>query len=279
MMFFKMQGLGNDYVYLDCTNSEEPENIEKLALKLSDRHFGIGSDGLILICKSKIADLKMRMFNSDGSEAQMCGNGIRCVAKLAYDLGLIHQETVDIETLAGIRKLKLNLVHGKVRTAEVDMGYPILESEKIPVLLQTKYAFPFTRKIKDKEFKIHCVSMGNPHAVIFVEDVEQFPVEEYGPIIENLKIFPEKTNVEFVQIINKEHIKMRVWERGAGETLACGTGACASVVASFLSGYTQRKVLVSLPGGDLEINWKQEDSRIYMTGPAVTVFRGEWIDD
>ena len=281
MMFFKMQGLGNDYVYIDCINGKEPIDIKNLTNRLSNRHFGVGSDGLILLCKSKVADLKMRMFNSDGSEAQMCGNGIRCVAKLAYELGLICEEITTIETLAGIKTLKLNIVNGKVKTVEVDMGAPILEATKIPVSSSAKIEDKKVKaevKVKNKKIELTCVSMGNPHAVTFVNDIKNFKVAEYGPILENADIFPEKANIEFVEVVDKNNIKMRVWERGSGETLACGTGACSSVVASSLNGYTDRKVNVQLLGGNLEIEWKP-NNHLHMTGPAVTVFKGEWIDE
>lgn len=281
MMFFKMQGLGNDYVYIDCINGKEPVDIKNLTRKLSNRHFGVGSDGLILLCKSKVADLKMRMFNSDGSEAQMCGNGIRCVAKLAYELGLICEEITKIETLSGIKTLKLNIVKGKVKTVEVDMGAPILEATKIPVSSSAKIEDKKVKaevKVKNKKIELTCVSMGNPHAVTFVNDIKNFKVAEYGPILENADIFPEKANIEFVEVVDKNNIKMRVWERGSGETLACGTGACSSVVASSLNGYTDRKVNVQLLGGNLEIEWKP-NNHVHMTGPAVTVFKGEWIDE
>ena len=281
MMFFKMQGLGNDYVYIDCINGKEPIDIKKLTNRLSNRHFGVGSDGLILLCKSKVADLKMRMFNSDGSEAQMCGNGIRCVAKLAYELGLICEEITTIETLSGIKTLKLNIVNGKVKTVEVDMGAPILEATKIPVSSSVKIEDKKVKaevKVKNKKIELTCVSMGNPHAVTFVNDIKNFKVAEYGPILENADIFPEKANIEFVEVVDKNNIKMRVWERGSGETLACGTGACSSVVASSLNGYTERKVNVQLLGGNLEIEWKP-NNHVHMTGPAVTVFKGEWIDE
>ena len=279
MMFFKMQGLGNDYVYIDCINGKEPIDIKNLTNRLSNRHFGVGSDGLILLCKSKVADLKMRMFNSDGSEAQMCGNGIRCVAKLAYELGLICEEITTIETLSGIKTLKLNIV--KVKTVEVDMGAPILEATKIPVSSSAKIEDKKVKaevKVKNKKIELTCVSMGNPHAVTFVNNIKNFKVAEYGPILENADIFPEKANIEFVEVVDKNNIKMRVWERGSGETLACGTGACSSVVASRLNGYTDRKVNVQLLGGNLEIEWKP-NNHVYMTGPAVTVFKGEWIDE
>ena len=281
MMFFKMQGLGNDYVYIDCINGKEPIDIKNLTNRLSNRHFGVGSDGLILLCKSKVADLKMRMFNSDGSEAQMCGNGIRCVAKLAYELGLICEEITTIETLSGIKTLKLNIVNGKVKTVEVDMGTPILEATKIPVSSSAKIEDKKVKaevKVKNKKIELTCVSMGNPHAVTFVNDIKNFKVAEYGPILENADIFPEKANIEFVEDVDKNNIKMRVWERGSGETLACGTGACSSVVASSLNGYTDRKVNVQLLGGNLEIEWKP-NNHVHMTGPAVTVFKGEWIDE
>lgn len=281
MMFFKMQGLGNDYVYIDCINGKEPIDIKNLTRKLSNRHFGVGSDGLILLCKSKVADLKMRMFNSDGSEAQMCGNGIRCVAKLAYELGLICEEITTIETLSGIKTLKLNIVKGKVKTVEVDMGAPILEATKIPVSSSAKIEDKKVKaevKVKNRKIELTCVSMGNPHAVTFVNDIKNFKVAEYGPILENADIFPEKANIEFVEVVDKNNIKMRVWERGSGETLACGTGACSSLVASSLNGYTERKVNVQLLGGNLEIEWKP-NNHVHMTGPAVTVFKGEWIDE
>ncbi len=281
MMFFKMQGLGNDYVYIDCINGKEPIDIKNLTNRLSNRHFGVGSDGLILLCKSKVADLKMRMFNSDGSEAQMCGNGIRCVAKLAYELGLICEEITTIETLSGIKTLKLNIVKGKVKTVEVDMGAPILEATKIPVSSSAKIEDKKVKaevKVKNKKIELTCVSMGNPHAVTFVNNIKNFKVAEYGPILENADIFPEKANIEFVEVVDKNNIKMRVWERGSGETLACGTGACSSVVASSLNGYTDRKVNVQLLGGNLEIEWKP-NNHVHMTGPAVTVFKGEWIDE
>lgn len=281
MMFFKMQGLGNDYVYIDCINGKEPIDIKNLTNRLSNRHFGVGSDGLILLCRSKVADLKMRMFNSDGSEAQMCGNGIRCVAKLAYELGLICEEITTIETLSGIKTLKLNIVKGKVKTVEVDMGAPILEATKIPVSSSAKIEDKKVKaevKVKNKKIELTCVSMGNPHAVTFVNNIKNFKVAEYGPILENADIFPEKANIEFVEVVDKNNIKMRVWERGSGETLACGTGACSSVVASSLNGYTDRKVNVQLLGGNLEIEWKP-NNHVHMTGPAVTVFKGEWIDE
>ena len=271
--FTKMQGLGNDYVYIDAIN-QNIEDMSSLAKFVSDRHFGIGSDGLILICKSDIADFKMRMFNSDGSEAEMCGNGIRCVGKFVYDKGLTDKKTLTIETLAGIKTLKLNTKEGKVETVKVDMGEPILDPEKIPVISDEKPVKNLLLKAEDKEFKFTCVSMGNPHAITEVEETEKFDVEKYGKVLEVNKAFPNKTNVEFIKILDKEHIKMRVWERGAGETLACGTGACATAVACYLNGKTNRKVEVELLGGKLYIEWNEKDNHIYMTGPAVTVFEG-----
>ena len=272
--FTKMHGLGNDYVYMDAIH-QKIDNGSELARFVSNRHFGIGSDGLILICKSDIADFKMRMFNQDGSEAEMCGNGIRCVGKFVYDKGLTNKTTVTIETLAGIKTLKFNLKDKKVETVRVDMGEPILNPEKIPVISSENPVKNLKLKALDKEFIFTCVSMGNPHAITVVKDTEKFDVETYGRILEVDKAFPNKTNVEFVQIVDKEHIKMRVWERGAGETLACGTGACATAVACHLNGLTSRNVNIELLGGNLQIEWSSKDNHVYMTGPAVTVFEGK----
>ena len=271
--FTKMQGLGNDYVYMDAIH-QKIENESSLAQFVSNRHFGIGSDGLILICKSDIADFKMRMFNSDGSEAEMCGNGIRCVGKFVYDKGLTDKTTVTIETLAGIKTLELNTKDGKVETVKVDMGEPILNPKEIPVISDEEPVKNLMLEAEGRKFKITCVSMGNPHAITEVEDTEKFDVEKYGKVLEVDKAFPNKTNVEFIQIVDKNHVKMRVWERGAGETLACGTGACATAVACYLNGKTDRNVEVELLGGKLYIEWNEENNHIYMTGPAVTVFEG-----
>ena len=276
--FTKMQGLGNDYVYIDAIN-QKIENESSLAKFVSNRHFGIGSDGLILICKSDSADFKMRMFNSDGSEAEMCGNGIRCVGKFVYDKGLTDKTTVKIETLAGIKTLILNTKDGKVETARVDMGEPILEAEKIPVISKEQPVKNLELEAENKKFKFTCVSMGNPHAITIVENTKEFDVEKYGKILEVDKAFPKKANIEFAQIIDKENIKMRVWERGAGETLACGTGACATAVACNLNGLTGRKVNIELLGGTLNIEWNEKDNHVYMTGPAVTVFDGELYEE
>lgn len=276
--FTKMQGLGNDYVYIDAIN-QKIENESSLAKFVSNRHFGIGSDGLILICKSDSADFKMRMFNSDGSEAEMCGNGIRCVGKFVYDKGLTDKTTVKIETLAGIKTLILNTKDGKVETARVDMGEPILEAEKIPVISKEQPVKNLELEAENKKFKFTCVSMGNPHAITIVENTKEFDVEKYGKILEVDKAFPKKANIEFAQIIDKENIKMRVWERGAGETLACGTGACATAIACNLNGLTGRKVNIELLGGTLNIEWNEKDNHVYMTGPAVTVFDGELYEE
>lgn len=271
--FTKMHGLGNDYVYIDVTK-ENLENPSELSKYISDRHFGVGSDGLILICPSDKADFRMRMFNSDGSEAEMCGNGIRCVGKFVYDKKLTDKTLVTIETKAGIKTLKLNVKDEKVDTVRVDMGTPILESEKIPVITDEKIAQNLRLNTLDKSFDFTCVSMGNPHAVTVVDNLSDFDVKKYGSILEVNEAFPNKTNVEFVEIKDPENIKMRVWERGTGETLACGTGACASVVACNLNGLTKRSVNVELLGGNLNIELG-EDNHVYMTGPAVTVFEGE----
>ena len=275
--FTKMHGLGNDYVYMDAIH-QNIENESSLAQFVSNRNFGIGSDGLILICKSDVADFKMRMFNSDGSEAEMCGNGIRCVGKFVFDKGLTNKTEVKIETLAGIKTLKLNIKDGKVLTARVDMGEPILDPKKIPVISSEEIVKNLEITVEDKNLKFTCVSMGNPHAITFVDNTKDFDVEKYGKVIEVDEKFPRKTNVEFIEVINKNNIKMRVWERGAGETLACGTGACASTVACILNGLTDRKVNVELLGGTLEIEWNKEDNHVYMTGPAVTVFEGELLE-
>lgn len=274
--FVKMEGLGNDYVYVDCTKFDDKrvEEISKMAKKISDRHFGIGSDGLILICKSDIADFRMRMFNSDGSEAEMCGNGIRCVAKFVYDNGLTNKEQINIETLAGIKKIDLTVEDGKVALATVNMGRPILEAEKIPVISDENPVKNLKLKAEDREFIFTCVSMGNPHAVTVIDDVDSFEIEKYGPLLEVNEKFPKKANIEFIQIIDKTHIKMRVWERGAGETLACGTGACAVCVSAILNDLVEKneEINIELLGGTLKIRW---DDYVYMTGPAKTVFKGE----
>lgn len=276
--FTKMHGLGNDYVYIDCTakTGQKIEHESDLAKFVSDRHFGIGSDGLILICDSEIADFKMRMFNYDGSEAEMCGNGIRCVGKFVYDKRLTNKDIITVETLAGIKVLKLNIKNQKVETVKVDMGEPILNAQEIPVISEEEIVKNLKLKALDNEFKFTCVSMGNPHAITIVENVKDFDINKYGPILEFDKHFPKRANIEFIELIDKNKIKMRVWERGAGETLACGTGACASVVACNLNGYIEKQTTVELLGGNLQIEWNNEDNHIYMTGPATTVFEGEF---
>lgn len=274
--FTKMEGLGNDYVYVDCTEQtgQSITDESSLAKLLSDRHFGVGADGLILIGDSKVADFKMRILNADGSEAEMCGNGIRCVGKFVYDKGLTKKTNLTIETLAGIKKLELNVEKGRVKTVKVDMGEPILEARKIPVLAEKSPVKDLKIKIGEEENKFTCVSMGNPHAICFVEQVKDFPIEKYGPILEKDSHFPKRTNVEFIQVVDSQTIKMRVWERGSNETLACGTGACASVVACVLNEITERKVKVELLGGTLLVEWDKESNHVYMTGPATTVFEG-----
>ena len=280
--FTKMEGLGNDYVYVDCTK-QNLENASNLAKIISDRHFGVGSDGLILIKSSRKADFRMQMFNSDGTEAEMCGNGIRCVGKYVYDKGLTDKTTLKIETLAGIKVLNLNVEDGKVKTVKVDMGEPILDYKLIPAkdgkVYKSRDGIKFYKvniNIEGDLKELTCVSMGNPHGIDFANNIEKLKIEKFGPIIEVDEHFPNKVNAEFIEILDKHNIKMRVWERGAGETLACGTGACASVVASFLNGYTERNVIVELLGGKLEIEWNKEDNHVYMTGPAKTVFEGEF---
>ena len=275
LQFTKMHGLGNDYVYMDAIN-QKIEKRSELAKFVSDRHFGIGSDGLILICPSEKADFRMQMFNQDGSEAEMCGNGIRCVGKFVYDKGLTNKETITVETLAGIKTLVMTAKNGKIETARVDMGKPILEPEKIPVISDENPVKNLKLNEGEKEFTFTCVSMGNPHAVTFIkEDVNKFDICKYGAKLEINNVFPKKANIEFINVIDDKTLKMRVWERGAGETLACGTGACASVVAAILNGYTKRDVTVHLLGGDLKIKWDEDDNHVYMTGPATTVFEGK----
>ena len=278
LKFTKMQGLGNDYVYIDGTN-QKIKDASSLTKIISNRNWGIGSDGLILIDKSNVADFKMKMFNPDGSESEMCGNGIRCVGKFVYDKGLTNKTQVTIETLAGIKKLELNIKNGKAETITVDMGEPVLEADKIPVVSNEMPVKNLKIKAIDKEFLATCVSMGNPHAVIMVENIEEFNVAKYGREIEKYEKFPNKTNVEFIKVEDRQHVKMRVWERGTGETLACGTGACSSIVAGVLNDMVDRNARVELLGGELQIEWRKEDNHVYMTGPAVTVFEGELYEE
>ncbi|HIJ81052.1 MAG TPA: diaminopimelate epimerase [Desulfuromonadales bacterium] len=275
MKFTKMEGAGNDYVYVNCFE-ETVSDPQKTAIAVSNRNFGIGSDGLILIMPSTVADVRMRMFNSDGSESEMCGNGIRCVAKYAYDHGLVSKKEITAETGAGVLTLQLvSGPDGKIAKVRVNMGPPRLLRNEIP-MTGTPDAKVVAEKLTvlDKTFEITCASMGNPHCVIFVDDVENFPVTTYGPHIENHELFPRRTNVEFVQIISRTEVRQRTWERGAGETLACGTGSSAVMAACVLNGLTEKKILNHLSGGDLEMEWA-DDGSIYMTGPAVEVFSGE----
>jgi len=275
MKFTKMQGAGNDYVYVNCFE-ETVQDPAAVAIKVSNRNFGIGSDGLILIMPSEVADVKMRMFNSDGSESEMCGNGIRCVAKYAYDHGIVTKKEISAETGAGILTLQLVTgTSGKVEKVRVNMGPPRLTRKEIPMLGNPdEKVISEPLNIMHSTFSITCASMGNPHCVIFVDDVESFQVEKYGPLIENHELFPRRTNVEFVQIISRTEVRQRTWERGAGETLACGTGSSAVTAACVLNGLTEKSILNHLSGGDLEMEWG-DDGNIYMTGPAVEVFSGE----
>ncbi len=277
MKFTKMQGCGNDYIYIN-TFDEKVDEPEKLSIAMSERHFGVGADGLVLICKSEEADFKMRMFNADGSEAEMCGNAIRCVGKYVYDKKLTDKKSISISTLAGIKYLELHLGDdGFVNTVTVDMGEPILKAEEIPVLSKKYPVIDESLSILDKNFSFTCVSMGNPHAVTYVDDVKNFDVEKYGKVVEVNELFPKKVNVEFVEKISDDYLKMRVWERGSGETWACGTGTCATVVASILKGVCKRKVTVELLGGELTIEWKSDNNHVYMTGPAMYSFDGVWL--
>lgn len=283
MKFTKMHGCGNDYVYVDCTKEVIPD-IAATAVRVSDRHFGIGSDGLILIKSSEVADFEMDMYNADGSRGKMCGNGIRCVAKYVYDHGLTNKTEITVDTQAGIKTLQLTVCDGKVSKVRVDMGEPVLIPQEIPVKAsvlgladdrrEAIVAQPFT--VANSSYDITCVSMGNPHCITFIdEDVRSFPLEAIGALFEKHELFPEGVNTEFVNIIDKEHLRMRVWERGSGETLACGTGACAVAVASYLNGFTGRKVDVELMGGHLEIVYDAATNHVFMTGPATEVFSGE----
>lgn len=273
LRFTKMHGCGNDYVYISTFDQTVTDHAE-LTKKLSDRRFGIGGDGLIFVSPSDIADAKMRIFNMDGSEAQMCGNGIRCVAKFLYDEGIARKEVLRIETLSGVKEIQLLFDGEEVTGATVDMGKAILNPAQLPVLLDGPAVIDRPVEIGGKECRITCVSMGNPHCVLFVEEVSSLPLESIGPVFEHAPLFPERINTEFVRVIDRTHLQMRVWERGSGETLACGTGACATVVAAVENGYCPKgePVTVSLPGGDLRITYT--DEQVLMQGPAVTAFRG-----
>ena len=274
MEFTKMHGCGNDYVYVNGFTNKI-ENPNKLSEIVSNRNFGIGSDGLIVVNPSDVADFKMSMYNADGSEGKMCGNGIRCVAKYVYDNKMTDKTTITVETLSGIKTLVLNVEDEKVKTVRVNMGTPILKSKDVPIVSDKEQVIDEPIKVNDKEYRITCVSMGNPHAVTFIDDTDSLEIEKIGPLFENNEIFPDRVNTEFIQVVDRNNIKMRVWERGSGETLACGTGACASVVACVLNGFTENKVTVSLLGGDLFIEYNQEENVVYMTGPATISFTGD----
>lgn len=304
MKFTKMHGIGNDYVYVNCFE-EKVENPSELAIKISDRHFGVGSDGLILIKPSEVADFCMEMYNADGSQSEMCGNGIRCVGKYVYDYGLTDKERISVETLAGIKYLDFKIEDGKVSLITVNMGSPELVPDKIPVDVsalnmntssmdasnmndsRTNASETDTKasgltqivdealEVDVREYKVTCVSMGNPHCITFVDDTASFPLEVIGPKFESHKFFPNRVNAEFIQIISRNEVNMRVWERGSGETLACGTGACASTVACILNGLTEDEITLHLLGGDLKVRWDRDENVVYMTGPAKVVFDGE----
>lgn len=271
MKVTKMQGLGNDYVYIDCTKETVPEPAS-LARRISDRHFGVGSDGLILILPCEEADFRMRMFNADGSESEMCGNGVRCVAKFIHDRGLSDKEEIRLMTGAGLMILKLNVKDGKTESIRVDMGEPILEGEKIPVNVTGNPVIGAPVEAKGRTFRMTCVSMGNPHAVIFVDDADSFDVHGIGAQIETDPLFPRRTNVEFVTVKDRTRLRMRVWERGSGETMACGTGACATLVASVLNGLSERKAVLELNGGPLTVEWDPVTNHVFQEGPAEFVF-------
>jgi diaminopimelate epimerase len=287
MRFTKLQGIGNDYVYVDCFRQKPPADPAALAVKVSDRHFGIGSDGLILICPSEKADARMRMFNADGSESEMCGNGIRCVAKFVHDHGIAPKETLTVETGRGVLTLQVIASGGKAQRVRVNMGQPILDAQRIPTTLPGPRVIDQPLPPLDDtawfagcglDPRLTCVSMGNPHAVLYCRDVAKVPLERVGPVLETHPAFPRRINVHFVQVHAPGEATMRTWERGSGITLACGTGACAVAVAGVLTGRTQRKLLAHLPGGDLELHWSEADDHVYKTGPAVEVFSGEWPD-
>lgn len=274
MKFTKMHGCGNDYVYVNCMEKmiEDPAKVSKF---VSDRHFGVGSDGLILICPSELADFRMAMYNADGSEGEMCGNGIRCVAKYVYDYGLTDKTSISVETKGGMKYLDLTVEEGKVRMVKVNMGSPILNPAQIPILSEKEQFIDEPVEVDGVVYRMTGVSMGNPHVVIFVDDTSSLDLEKIGPSFENHKLFPKRINTEFVQVLNDHEINMRVWERGSGETLACGTGTCASAAACVLNGKTKEHLTVHLLGGDLEIFYDRANDTVWMTGPASVVYDGE----
>lgn len=276
MRFTKMHGCGNDYIYIN--GFEEiiaQEKKQRLAQSLSDRHFGIGGDGVIFINQTDMADFEMEMYNADGSRAEMCGNGIRCVAKYVYDHGMTEKTKLSIISCGQIKYLELFLENGKVSTVKVNMGAPILMAADIPVICDSEKVIADRLEAGDQVYQMTCVSMGNPHAVIFMEDVKNLNLEQIGPLFEHHVRFPNRINTEFVKVVDRTHVDMRVWERGTGETLACGTGCCAAVVACVLNGLTEEEVAVKLLGGEIIIKWDRKDNLVYMTGPAATVFEGE----
>lgn len=274
MKFTKMQGLGNDYVYVNCFQ-ETIENPSEVAVKVSNRNFGVGSDGLILIRPSKVADFEMEMYNADGSRGEMCGNGIRCVGKYVYDYGLTDKTSISVETLGGMKHLDLKVEDGKVKQVKVDMGSPKLIPADIPILADGDSVIDAPILVDGTEYRMTGVSMGNPHTVVYIDDVQGLEIEKIGPKFEHHERFPRRINTEFAKVLDRNTVEMRVWERGSGETLACGTGACAVAVASILNGLTENKVIVKLLGGDLQIEWDRESNKVYMTGPAEVSFEGE----
>ena len=279
MHITKMQGLGNDYIYLNCLETV-PEDLPGLAVRLSDRHFGVGGDGLIAIRPGVTGDFSMDMYNADGSRGTMCGNGIRCVGKYVYDYGLTDKTSLSVETLGGIKYLDLTVKDGKAVLVKVDMGKPELSPEKIPVVSAGEKVVDEPIDVDGQNYRMTCVSMGNPHAVVYVDcDVRNLPLEEIGPKFENHERFPNRVNTEFVRVLDRRTVEMRVWERGSGETLACGTGACAVAVSCVLNGLTEDEVTVKLLGGDLQIKWDREKDTVFMTGPAEVVFDGEWPEE
>ncbi|MBB3188436.1 diaminopimelate epimerase [Microbacter margulisiae] len=275
MKFTKMHGAGNDYVYVNGF-VETIEDPASLSIAISDRHFGIGADGLVLILPSETSDFRMRIFNADGSEAEMCGNASRCIAKYVFDHGMTDKTSITLETLSGQKRLDLQLAEGIVTSVRVDMGEPILSSKQIPVHSDEDEIIDFPIALDGKKVNITALSMGNPHVIIFVDNVDEIDLPKVGPKVEHHPLFPKRTNTEFVQILSPDHLKMRVWERGSGETLACGTGACAATVASILNEKAERRVTMELKGGTLFIEWSEADNHVYMTGPATTVFEGEY---
>lgn len=277
MKFTKMHGIGNDYIYVNCFE-EKITDPSRLSLVMSKQHYGVGSDGLILIGPSDTADFSMRIFNSDGSEADMCGNGIRCLGKYVYDRGLTDKTELTVSTMGGLKKLWLTVEGGKVIRVRADMGMPELTPAKIPVDVNAEQVMQYPLQILGKTLPITCVSMGNPHAVIFVTDPDAIDLPVVGGMIEHHPLFPRRTNVEFVRVIRRDMLQMRVWERGAGETLACGTGACASLVAAVMNGLADRCAQIKLAGGNLQLEWNEEDNHVYQTGPATFVFDGVWED-